>query len=59
MAKHNFKDNEVIGHLIEMAYQRGEFREDLPLPFIKMMIGYLFNQTADFANLDDLAELEQ
>ena len=59
MAKHSFKDNEVIGHLIEMAYQRGEFRDDLPLPFIKMMIGYLFNQTADFANMNNLAEIEQ
>ena len=58
LARHNFQDNEVIGHLIEMAHQRGEFREDLPLPFIKMMIGYMFNQVADFANLEDMEELE-
>ncbi|MFZ1401426.1 MAG: TetR/AcrR family transcriptional regulator [Candidatus Promineifilaceae bacterium] len=58
MARYDFKENEVIGHLIEIAHQRGEFREDLPLPFIKQMIGYLFNQTADFANLDNVAEME-
>ncbi|MEZ4592126.1 MAG: TetR/AcrR family transcriptional regulator [Chloroflexota bacterium] len=58
MARHDFKDNEVIGQLIEMAHQKGEFREDLPLPFIKQMIGYLFNQAADFANLDNMAEME-
>ena len=45
--------------MVESAYQRGEFRNDFPLPFIKQMIGYLFNQVADFANLDDPAEMEQ
>ena len=59
MAKHDFQDNEVIGFLIEAAHARGEFREDLPLPFIKQMIGYLFNQAADFANLENMAEMEQ
>lgn len=58
-AKHDFKENEVIGQLIEAAYARGEFREDFPLAFIKQMIGYLFNQVADFANLDDPAKMEQ
>ncbi|MCA9918536.1 MAG: TetR/AcrR family transcriptional regulator [Anaerolineales bacterium] len=58
MTRYDFKDNEVIGQLIEGAYARGEFREDLPLPFIKQMIGYLFNQAADFANLENMAEME-
>ncbi|MCB8978570.1 MAG: TetR/AcrR family transcriptional regulator [Ardenticatenaceae bacterium] len=58
MTRYDFKDNEVIGQLIEGAYVRGEFREDLPLPFIKQMIGYLFNQAADFANLENMAEME-
>ncbi|MCB8937062.1 MAG: TetR/AcrR family transcriptional regulator [Ardenticatenaceae bacterium] len=58
MGKYNFKDNEVVGHLVEMAYQKGEFREDLPLPFIKQMIGNLFNQAADFANLENVEEME-
>lgn len=59
MAKYDFKENEIIGQLIEAAYQRGEFRDDLPLAFIKQMIGYLFNQVDDFANLDNPAEMEQ
>ena len=59
MARYNFQDNEVIGQLIEAAYARGEFREDFPLAFIKQMIGYMFNQVADFANLDDPVEMEQ
>lgn len=59
MARYNFQDNEVIGQLIEAAYARGEFREDFPLAFIKQMIGYMFNQVADFANLDDPVGMEQ
>ena len=59
MARHDFQDNKVVGQLIEMAHQRGEFRDDLPLPFIKQMIGYMFNQAADFANLENPAEMEQ
>ena len=59
MARYNFQDNEVIGQLIEAAYTRGEFREDFPLAFIKQMIGYMFNQVAGFANLDDPVGMEQ
>lgn len=59
LARHDFQENEVMGQLIEAAYARGEFREDYPLAFIKQMIGYLFNQAADFANLDNPAEMEQ
>jgi hypothetical protein len=59
MAKYDFKENELIGQMIEAAHQRGEFREDFPLAFIKQMIGYLFNQVADFVNLGDPAEMEQ
>lgn len=58
MAAHDFQDNEVIGLLIEAAYARGEFRDDLPLPFMKQMIGYMFNRAADFANLENMAEME-
>lgn len=58
LARHNFQENERIAQMIEAAYQQGAFREDLPLAFIKQMIGYMFNQVADFANLDDPAEME-
>ncbi len=59
MEEYDFKDNEVVGQLIEGGYQRGDFRDDLPLPFIKKMIGTLFNQAADFTNLNVPAEMEQ
>ena len=59
LARYDFQENEVMGQLIEAAYARGEFREDFPLAFVKQMIGYLFNQAADFADLDNPAEMEQ
>ena len=59
LAKHDFQENELMGQMIEAAYARGEFREDFPLAFIKQMIGYMFNQVADFANLDDPVGMEQ
>lgn len=59
LARSDFRENELIGEMVEAAYQRGEFREDFPLLFIKQMIGYLFNQVADFATLDDPADMEQ
>lgn len=59
MARYDFKENEVIGQLIEGAYARGEFRDDFPLGFVKQMIGYLFNQVTDFVTLDDPEEMEK
>lgn len=58
MARHDFETNDSIQHLIERAYQRGEFRDDLPLPFIKRVIGYLFNHVTDFADLTNSDEVE-
>lgn len=59
LARSDFRENELIGQMVEAAYQRGEFRKDFPLPFIKQMIGYLFNQVADFASLEDPDVMEQ
>ena len=56
--RHNFEANDGINQLIEMAYQKGEFRDDLPLAFIKRTIGYLFNNVADFIDLTNPAEVE-
>lgn len=52
LALYNFEDNDAIEQLIEMAYQRGDFRHDLPLPFIKRVIGYLFTHAAEIADLN-------
>jgi TetR/AcrR family transcriptional regulator len=58
LAVYNFDDNAAIDRLIDMAYQRGELREDLPLPFIKKIIGYLFTHAADITELRDPAAFE-
>ena len=58
LATYNFEDNAAIDRLIEAAYQRGEFRDDLPLPFIRKVIGYLFTHAADVAGLTQADEFE-
>lgn len=59
MSIHNFEGNEGMNQLIEMAYQRGEFRVDLPLPFIKKAIGFLFTHVAEMTDLQDSDHIEQ
>lgn len=58
LAVYNFEDNAAIDRLIDMAHQRGELRDDLPLPFIKKIIGYLFTHAADITELRDPAAFE-
>lgn len=58
MARYSFEENDGINQLIEIAYQKGEFRDDLPLPFIKRTISYLFNHITDFVDLTNSAEME-
>jgi|SRR5690606_17021567 len=58
LATYNFEDNAAIDRLIDMAYQRGELRDDLPLPFIKKVIGHLFTHAADIIQLRDPAAYE-
>ncbi len=59
LALHNFEENVDINRLVDQAYERGEFREDLPLAFIKRTIGYLFNHVTDLADLTDSGEVER
>lgn len=58
LAIHNFEDDQLIMQLVDQAFQRGEFREDLPLPFIKKTIGYLFTHVAELADLNQADEFE-
>jgi AcrR family transcriptional regulator len=51
LAAYNFEDNAAIDHLIERGYQQGQFREDLPLAFIKRVIGYVFTHAVEMTNL--------
>lgn len=58
LAIHNFERNDAINALIDQAYRKGEFREDLPLPFIKKTIAYLLTHIADLADLNDAGDFE-
>jgi AcrR family transcriptional regulator len=55
---HNFEDNQAINALIERAYANGEFREDLPLDFVKGIIGYLFTHIPEMLELPTVTDFE-
>lgn len=55
---YSFEDNQMINQLIESAYAKGEFREDIPLSFIKKAIGYLFTHVAELADLHEADTFE-
>lgn len=59
LERYSFTDNALFDQLVTRAYARGEFRDDLPLPFIRTLIGELFTHVGDLAGLDDPAEHEQ
>ncbi len=52
LAAYDFEDNNAIEQLIELSYRKGDLRDDLPLPFMKKLIGYLFTHAADVTQLD-------
>ena len=58
IARYNFEDDASMNNLIELAYQNGDFRTDLPLSFIKKIIAYLFTHAAELAGLNSAADFE-
>ena len=58
LTKHNFEDNDAINQLIEAGIANGDFREDLPQPFIRKAVGYMFTHAADLADLSDVENIE-
>ncbi|NDJ53219.1 MAG: TetR/AcrR family transcriptional regulator, partial [Chloroflexi bacterium] len=48
----NFQDNTQIDQLVEAAYQRGELRDDLPLPFVRHVLGYMLTHAVPVAGLE-------
>lgn len=56
MAIHNFEENQMLHVMIERAWANGDFREDLPLEFIKKTIGYLFTHVTDLTDLSSTAD---
>lgn len=58
LAAYHFNDNALFDQLVTRAYERGELRDDLPLPFIRTLVGQLFTHVGDLAGLDEAAEFE-
>ncbi len=54
----NFENDDLINNLVAMAYQKGDFRDDLPLAFIQKTIGYLFTHVAEITDLNHAEEFE-
>jgi hypothetical protein len=59
LATYNFTGDNPIASLIEGAFTKGELRQDLPLPFIKRVIGFLFTHAVEAADLNDPNKYEQ
>jgi TetR/AcrR family transcriptional regulator len=59
LAIYNFDDNAAIDRLVTAAYERGDFRDDLPLTFIRSIIGYLFTHAVEVAGLDTPDSFEE
>lgn len=58
MTRYNFEANGGLNALIEAAHRRGEFRDDLPLPFIKKVIGFLFTHVVELSGLNRTSDYE-
>lgn len=59
MARYDFGGDDALNGLIEAAYRRGDFRDDLPLPFIKKTIAHLFTHAAEVADLNSSEDFEE
>lgn len=51
LKRFNFVGDAAMGDLIERAYHAGELRNDLPLPFVKRLIAFLFTHAAEVCGL--------
>lgn len=61
LKRYNFAGDAAMGDLIERAYRAGELRNDLPLPFVKRLVIFLFTHAVEVCGLSnaDTAETEQ
>ncbi|MEM9774881.1 MAG: TetR/AcrR family transcriptional regulator [Chloroflexota bacterium] len=55
----NLNNDDLLNALIELAYQKGDFRSDIPLEFIKPLLVYIFNHAADMVDLSDQKSFDQ
>ena len=49
----NLNNDDLLNALIELAYQKGDFRADIPLEFIKPLLVYIFNHAAEMVDLSE------
>lgn len=59
LAAYNFDENAAIDQLVNAAHQRGDFREDIPLWFIRYIIGALFTNAVEIAGLSTQESLQE
>jgi AcrR family transcriptional regulator len=59
MARFNFESTGAFDQLIERAYHKGEFRQELPLSFLQKTIGYLFTHVADLTDLSNAGNAQE
>jgi len=56
---YNFADDAPINNLIEQAHRNGDFRADLPLPFIQKTVTFLLTHAVELADLRDSKNVEE
>ena len=49
----------IVRSWVTEAWNNGDFREDLPLAFIKKTIGYLFTHVTDLTDLSSTTDAEE
>ncbi|OPJ55147.1 TetR/AcrR family transcriptional regulator [Alkalithermobacter paradoxus] len=57
--KYNFQNDDYMNALIENAYSKGEFREDLPKEFIKSIVSYLFTNITNITSVSKMNDYEE
>lgn len=58
LAIYDFENDAILNQLIDRAYHNGELRDDIPLPQMRKMMGYLFTHITDLVSLDDPEQYE-
>ncbi len=54
----NLNNDDLLNALIELAYEKGDFRSDIPLEIIKPLLVYIFNHAADMVDLSEPATFD-
>lgn len=58
LSVYNIENNEPVMSMVKRAYDKGDFRADLPLAFVQKLTGYLFTHVADLVDLSAADQFE-